>query len=197
MKKTLSILLAVVLMFAMAIPVFAAEETSSDTITSATGDSQHAVTAEFDKGSDNSESVAKVYYVTVDWTVNSTLKYSNGTTTYTWNAEDTQYTSETTGDGWTGSASVTIKVTNKSNDAITATPSWEAASPIEATCDFNTPKLDVASAATGVDFASGTLTGAAQNGTITATVNQPTAGSITENNAVVGTITVHIAAVED
>lgn len=195
MKKYLIALLALAMMFALAVPVFAAEESSSETFESLPGDTSQAVKAAYEKGTDNKDDVAKVYYVTVDWTVNSTLKYSDGTTTYTWNAEDTKYDKETDGEGWEGSATVTIKVTNKSNDDITAKATWANEGTIVAPCSFtDNGEIEVESAAKDVDLDSDNLQGAAQTKTITATVDQPTAGTINANDATVGTITVHIAA---
>lgn len=189
MKKTLSILLAVVLMFALALPVFA-EDNVADT-SGGTGSADQAVTAQYDKGTDDKE-VATVYHVTVAWNVESTLKYSDGNTTYTWNADDTKYVATTENKGWTGDATVAITVTNKSNAEVTATAAWANAANITAACTFDEVTKTIGSAAEDVEVAD-QAKGAAKTGEITATVAAPTAGTISENNATVGTITVSIA----
>lgn len=190
MKRTLSIFLAVVLTFALAIPAFAAEDGATDA--EGKGSSSQTVTAEY-VGNTEDKDVATVYYVTVDWNVTSTLKYSDGTTTYTWNTEDTKYVANTEEQGWTGTATVEITVTNKSNADITATATWANAEDITAECTFaNDGKVTVESAAKDVEVADGAK-GEAQTGTITATVATPAEGTISENNATVGTITVTIA----
>lgn len=189
MKKTLSILLAVVLMFALALPVFA-EGNVADA--SGAGSADQAVTATYQAGTESTE-VATVYHVTVDWKVESTLKYYNGTTTYTWNANDTKYeANEPTDKGWTGDATVTITVTNKSNAKVTATADWANAEGITAACTFDGNGATIESAAKDVTVADGE-TGEAKTDMITASVAAPTAGTISENNATVGTITVSIA----
>lgn len=195
MKKALSFILVAVMLLALAVPAFAADNVADET--TGAGKSEGIVTAEFDEGSDvnDAEKVAKTYLVTVDWTIESTLKYSNGTTTYTWNTDDTKYESSTAGKGWTGEADVAITVTNKSNDAITAKATWAAAEGITAACEFDKTTIDVESAAKGVEVADG-AEGSAKTGEIKASVATPTEGTISENNATVGTITVAIAAAE-
>ena len=193
MKKTLSILLSIVLMFALAIPVFAAEETSVTDLP-ANPAPNHDVTATYTPG--QNVSGGTVYHVTVAWDIQSDLTYTQGNTTYTWNTDSTKYEKgEPAEDKWSGKATVTITVTNRSNAAITATPSWQAAAGIDVTCDEGTA-VNVPSAATGTDLtaAEPMVQGEAKSDTITATVNTPTGGSISANNAVVGTITVNIAA---
>lgn len=192
MKKFLSAVLALAMMAAMAVPAFAAE----DPIKTLPGSATQDVPAEYVPGTDNKDNVEVVYYVTVDWTVDSTLKYSDGETTYTWNAIGMQYESETENKGWSGDATVTIKVTNQSNAAVTATASWAEEGEIEADCDFTNNAAEIGSAAAGVDIVAG-ATGTAKDATITAKVATPTAGTIAENDATVGTITVTIAAKAD
>lgn len=188
MKKTLSILLAVVLMFALALPVFAEGNVANG---SGAGSADQAVTATYQEGTESTD-VATVYHVTVAWNVESSLKYSDGNTTYTWNAEDTKYVANVADKGWTGEATVTITVTNKSNADVTAAAAWANAEGITAACAFDEVTKTIESAAKDVTVADGE-TGAAKTGKITATVAAPTAGTISENNATVGTITVNIA----
>lgn len=192
MKKIINLFLALAIVFALAVPAFADDTATFETNT---GSADKDVTAKYEseKVDEDLSNVAKVYLVTVDWTVNSTLKYSDGTRTYKWNAGDTKYEEvDPTDDGWEGSASVTINVTNKSNDAIKATASWEAKNGITVDCSFDEETVDVASAAANATIQN--PNGAAVIKTITATIDKPTAGKITTDNAVVGTITVEIAA---
>ena len=191
MKKYLSLVLAAVLMLALAIPAFAESPITGN----GTGSDSKDITAEYEsmKVDDDASKVAKVYYVTLDWTVTSTLKYSDGTTTFTWNANETKYEAQDpTDDGWTGNAQVAVKVTNQSNDVITADAAWKAAVGIAAECTFENQNVEVKSAAENVKVANGEV-GTAQSETITANVAKPTSGTISQNNAVVGTITVEIA----
>lgn len=192
MKKTLSILLAVVLMFALALPVFA-EDNVADASGGA-GSADQAVTATYQEGTESTD-VATVYYVTVAWNVDSTLTYYDGTTTYTWNAEETKYVAnKPTDNGWTGDATVKITVTNKSNADVKAEAAWADAAGIKAACTFDEATKTIESAAKDVTVADGE-TGAAKTITITANVDTPSEGTISENNATVGTITVNIAKV--
>lgn len=191
MKKTLSILLAVVLMFAMAIPVLAEDVSESDV----SGETSKVVTAQRVDEDDNDP--ATIYYVTVDWNVTSELKYTVGGSTYTWNPGNTEYT-ETPGEtNWDGSAVVEITVTNKSNDAITAKASWAAAEGITASeCKYEggdgTVTVDSAATGTVLSGEGKNLIGEEKKETIKATVTV-TAGSIATNNATVGTVTLSIS----
>ena len=190
MKKALSFILAAVMLFALAVPAFAVDNVTSG---NNAGSASENVTADYEAGK---TTAATVYLVNVTWGVTSELKYSDGTTTYIWNANTTEYTQGTTsGQGWTGDAKVDITVTNKSNAAITATASWANAQGITAACTFDSEKdkVDVESAATGTDLSANQLKGSEKTGTIKATVTVSN-GTITQSNAVVGTITVNIAA---
>lgn len=188
MKKTLITLLAVVLMFSLAIPVFA-EDVSSDDVS---GETSQVVTATREQLADKTPET--VYFVTVSWNVTSELKYTVDGSTYTWNPADTEYT-ETPGEAtWDGSATVAITVANRSNAEITAEASWAAASTIEASeCKFaeNQSKVTVESAAKDTNLADKELKGAEQSKTINATVTV-SRGSIDTNGATVGTVTLKI-----
>lgn len=119
MKKYLIALLALVMMFALAVPVFA------ETV----GNTEQEVTADY-KAAQAIEA-APVYRVTIDWTPgDSALTYAGAETTYTWNPEGLQYTASTTAEaGWTGETSYTVKVTNYSNATVNAT--------VDATASYN------------------------------------------------------------
>ena len=117
MKKTLGIVLAVLLTLMLSVPAFAAE-----TFKQESGTTTQGVSAEYKE--ENATSAGNIYYVNVTWDSQSTgLVYSAGNRTYTWNGEDMKYVSAdaVVGDGWTGSATVKVTVENRSNAGITAT----------------------------------------------------------------------------
>lgn len=135
------------------------------------------------KGTYNGEQVETVYSVDITWesmefTYNDAFKGEWDPATHSYkNATEASWT-DTTG---------TITVTNHSNAAITASPTYQAKPSFEsASMTFSSDALNVATADNGVDGAAGT----AVTGTITVT---PT-GSLPEGttNAVIGTITVTI-----
>ena len=195
MKKIFSILLAVAMLLALAVPAMASGVTDE---TTGQGQTSQGVEAQYQAGQtkDDAEDVAKVYLVTVEWTPSGNLAYYDGTTTYEWNAADTQYEEvPPTDQAWTGEATVAIKVTNQSNDAVTATATWKNADTITAAqCQFTTDGVvTVKSAAEDIPVEHESK-GEAQSETITATINSSTiTGTISEQNKTVGTITVAIA----
>lgn len=191
MKKILSILLATVMIFSLAITAFAADNIADE---EGKASADKDVTASYDEGIKD-QTVATVYFVKVDWETQSTLKYFDGTTTYKWNAAETKYEEVAPEDkGWSGEATVKVTVTNQSNAEITAAATWNAAVGLTVACTFDEATKTVASAAEGVEIKA-EAEGEAQTGIINATISQPTAGTISEDNAVVGTIRVNIAPV--
>lgn len=189
MKKTISILLALVLVLALSATAFAAnsiEPNVSGTGKATTGD----VTASYTDGTTGE--VAKAYYVTVSWDVDSSLAYTAGNTTLTWNAEEMKYEG-TTGDGmWSGAATVKVTVTNKSNAAITATAVWnkDTSAGASAEMKFDNATVRVESAADGVAVVAG-QSGAEKTGTITGTISSgDVSGTISETDAKLGNVTV-------
>ena len=189
MKKVLSVLLAVVMLLALAMPAFAADD-----ITSGSGSATETqpVTATYE---DATTSAGTVYYVTISWqTTENTLKYKAGNTAYTWDGATMKYQSgSVTGNGWEGTAKVQVTVTNQSNAEITANASWAQASGLTVACSFDNASVDVESAAKDIGTITDGATGAAQTKTITATIAAPTNGTISSTGATVGTITVSIA----
>lgn len=197
MKKILSFLLATVLIFAMAVPAFAAEEVTDVTSGTGSGSADQEVTATYDPLVDDTD-VDTVYFVTVTWEVDSELVYHKGTQTYTWKVDDTKYVAnEIEDDGWEGEASVTITVTNSSNADVTAKASWEAEGDIEATCEFDDDEIVIESAAKDIEVITDGADGDPVSGTIsgTVTVAEDSVG-ITEDDATVGTVTVAIEPAE-
>ena len=207
MKKTLSIFLAIVLMFALAIPAFA-----ESPIEDSTGSDEHTVTAQYE--ANENVKGGNVYYVTIAWdTTDNSLKYSAGTTTYTWDGANMKYEAGTSGQnaGWTGSATVKVTVTNQSNAAITATSDWSSSYNLKAAYSesyaesnkggaadttLNDGKVTLGSAAIdaeGGDLALSTeVTGNAQKADITYAITTEGASAITQTGTV-GTITLTIA----
>lgn len=120
MKKITSLLLALVMALALAVPAFAEdtwpaeEEKSKD------------VTANYEQ--ESLTSTGNVYYVTIKWeaTAEETpLSYTGKQATYTWNGETMQYsenTDTTKQAAWAGAAGYKVTVTNQSNAIVYATP---------------------------------------------------------------------------
>ena len=190
MKKYFSLILVLILAFAMASSAFAADSVVGKE--NGTGSSSENVTADYKKEETNAGNVDKVYHVTVAWDVKSTIVYSEGTTTFTWNADDTKYEATTKDKGWDGTATVNVTVTNKSNDDITATTAWKAAEDITVDATIDQPSIDIDSAAKGVEVKDKEA-GSAKEGTVEVAVKTPTAGAIAAKDAVIGTVTVTIA----
>ena len=123
MKKTISIMLALVLVLALAIPAFAVEPT--------TGEKSQEVTATYVAAVDGG-TPGTVYNVTITWTQNEThdLTYNGGSqATYKWNADTLKYEvsdGTNTEAGWSGSTGYKVTVTNRSNANVTVNVSAEA-----------------------------------------------------------------------
>ena len=219
MKKFLSAVLALAMAFALCTTAFAASfpvyVTTKDNgdFGDAAGNkswpidipAQYSNTAKADEVKAN-------YYVVVDWTVTSNLKYSVDSNNYTWNV-----TKETSGapssagytatDGdWTGSASVVVNVANWSNRAMKATLAYvdstnavaNVTKNIITTNTLDKNELTLAAASDLVTgLATTTITASDltdnQKGTSTLNISAVTAGAIDQNNAVIGTLTVTLA----
>ena len=169
MKKIISLILALTLVLSMSVTAFAADNKGVGT-----GSYEAAVTGSYNAGGTGST----VYSVDITW---SGLSFEYNAAGTRWNTTNHQY--ESVGEaGWANSNGV-ITVTNHSNAAITATPSYKAATGFEdAGVTFGITSLPVKSAAESNQAESGTIT-----------VN-PT-GSLPEgtNNATIGTITIKIS----
>ena len=173
MKKIISLILALAMVMSLSVTAFAAEGvTNGGTDTSDV------------KGTYSSTATVTVYSVDIAW---EGLSFTyNGAFEGNWNPETHEY-EDATAAGW-AAGNGTITVTNHSNTAITATPSYTAKDGYEsAGVSFSTNALNVATADNGIGGAAGT----AVTGTITVT---PT-GSLPEGtkDAVIGTITITIS----
>lgn len=168
MKKAVSLVLAAMMAVALPGAALAVEQ----------GDQSHAVTGHYESGAES----PIIYSVDISW---GSLDF-----TYTdaskgsWNAQEHVYQGATPASWNPGNA--TITVTNHSNAAITATPSYQAELGFEsAIITFDTNPLKVASADNGEEGAAGQ----AVSGTIQVTPS----GSLPEGtDDTIGTITITI-----
>ncbi len=180
MKKILATVLALTMIVGMSITAFAAPQTQNfNTVENATQTID--VNATFDT-QDTTENTTPVYSVNITWDAIS-FEYTAASAVYGWNPETLAYdksVGENAG-SWAG-ADATISLENRSNAAVTVTPSW-------------TPEADITvspviSQAVTLESAVG-KTGTGTTGSIT--VGKPTSGSITEAGKL-GTITLTITA---
>lgn len=118
MKKVTSLLLALVMALALAVPAFAA----GTEIEPAGKNGSRDVTAKYT--APQNDYGQKVYYFTVAWTKdsNTNLTYEGKNATYTWNGETMKYTEKINNAngkfGWDGSIKYTVEVANQSNDKV-------------------------------------------------------------------------------
>lgn len=114
MKKYLIALLALAMMFTLAVPVLA--EVTPD------GNAEQDVTAGYTAAKDTDGGT--VYRVTIAWQANvgeNALSYTGKQSTYTWNTGSLVYEEKVdTAAGWTGEIGYTVTVTNYSNAAVDA-----------------------------------------------------------------------------
>lgn len=119
MKKFTSMILALVMALALAVPAFAEEIEPADG-----GKKEQEVTANYKAPA--SEDKGAVYYFTVEWTQNDThdLAYEGKNATYTWNGSSMKYVEKINNTdeskiGWTGETGYKVIVTNQSNAQVT------------------------------------------------------------------------------
>lgn len=172
MKKNISFILILVLIFSLSISVFAAEDENTDITKSAN------VTGTYD-----ATDVSKVYSVDISW---SDLKFTyTGAYKGEWNPEKHNYEGATEA-GWNDGEGM-ITVTNHSNTDITATPVYKATEGYEsANMIFGSNSLKVATADNGTNGEAGHA--------VTETISVKPSGSLPEGTteAVIGTITITI-----
>lgn len=108
MKKVTSLLLALVMALALAVPAFA------ETVTPTAGDTSSDVQVTVNQPGDTIENG---YYLRVEWDVVPSFSYTYYGSTYTWNTDGMYYTSAKNGtDGWDDdSQNITLKVINQSD----------------------------------------------------------------------------------
>lgn len=169
MKKIFAVILSVVMLMCLSVTAFAANVTDQGT-----GSYSGNVTGSYVAGG----SGGTVYSVDIAW---EGLSFTYQAAGEQWDPSTHQYVEHGTA-GW-ASDTGTITVTNHSNAAITATPSYQAATGYEtANVTFSTDALNVISAATNNKAETGTITV-----TPTGTLPEETTG------ATIGTITITIS----
>lgn len=191
MKKYFSMILVLVMVFALAVPAFAA-----DIDDKVTGSTSQEVTAGYTKPVDTAADT--VYRVTLTWepAETSNLSYTGKQSTYTWDTEGLVYKENVdTAEGWDGSTGYTLTVTNYSNAEVEAATS--------ATVNYNltlekptSEKETLKSAAEGIEYTNTTTKGEASDATFTYTYEaseDATAPAVADVTTVtVGTITVTV-----
>lgn len=200
MKKVTSLLLALVMALALAVPAFA-EVTEIDPAEG--GSKTQNVEATYTAPKDTP--AAKVYYFTVTWTENEKmdLSYTGEDATYKWNGS-TMYYEKTVNNagkvGWTGSAGYTVTITNQSNDDISATTSATANFKLKAAVTAGNETATLESAAKNIEFTDTTTTGVASTKVTTYTFSNvgndtstaPEAKDVTDGKVIAGTISVTV-----
>lgn len=192
MKKILSMILALTMIFSLSITAFAADEDST-TLGSAYS-KDITVGASYTEG--ETTNATTIYSVKVTWAVTNP-SYAAGDTTYSWNTTDLKYESSTEAATWTN-GSVSINVSNSSNAAITATVTYNDTTSDELTSSVawadSKSTATVGSAAVNSDGVAleqtSTETGTVQTAIFSGTVS--VSGTITEAVDSVGTVTVSL-----
>lgn len=194
MKKILSMILALTMIFSLSITAFAADLNTDEYTGNLTGNVNATYTATAE-----ATSAGNIYAVSIEWTNIGTLVYSGGSEgTYRWNPTSLKYEldeNSAEAAGWTD-ASVTITVKNSSNASITATAEYKDNNTGATTSmkDWTDNKCSVTctSAAvnngTTIEINDTTTQGAIVSGTISGTVTAT--GTISKNTDSVGTITI-------
>ena len=199
MKKITSLLLALVMALALAVPAFA----EGTVITPNEGDGSKKVEAKYT--APETVDGGKVYYFTVTWTENAKmdLAYAGENATYKWNGS-TMYYEKTVNNkdtvGWTGSAGYKVTITNQSNDGISAVTSADPKFNLAKAVD-GTESVTLESAAKDITSITDISTkGTATSNAVTYTFSKaadnastaPTADNVTDGKVIAGTITVTV-----
>lgn len=118
MKKVTSLLLALVMALALAVPAFAVGEEIQPAGKNGSQDVTVGYTAPVSKPGDTT------YYFTVQWDKNTTdtLTYEGKNATYTWSGESMKYVEEINNTnktfGWSGETGFKVTVKNQSNASV-------------------------------------------------------------------------------
>ena len=119
MKKVTSLLLALVMALALAVPAFAVELADKEV----SGNRTQDVTAKYT--APKNDYSQKDYYFTIVWTPDAAnaLAYEGKNATYTWNGKEMKYVEKINNKdenkiGWSGTAKYTVNVANQSNGTV-------------------------------------------------------------------------------
>ncbi|MBQ6999513.1 MAG: hypothetical protein IJN67_15055 [Oscillospiraceae bacterium] len=187
MKKLISMILALTMIFSLSLTVMASQ-LPEDTVIDVTADFEEVAAAV----------PSTIYAVTITWEpdVNNNLTYTDNGVAYVWNPTSLKYEASPTqaDDGWSGSAKYTINAVNRSNAAVNATITvnkvLDGIEPAIAFADGQDNVLEMGNAADGVTFEESSV-GSPQEDSVEATVTVPAnAPAISENNTKVATITI-------
>lgn len=195
MKKYFSVILALTLASALAVPAFAADVAPE-------GSANQEVTAGYTAPVDNAGDT--VYRVTIEWNATDeaeALSYTGKKSTYTWDTTGLVYQETVdTAAGWSGAAGYNVTVTNYSNAAVDAaltstnTYGLTLDKPAEETKELGSAAVDENG---DIAFTETDRTGTKQEAAFTYTYkanSSATAPDLTEDGTIpVGKITVSIA----
>ena len=177
MKKIIAMLLAIVMVCALSVSVFA-EEAKQTTL----NDKELTVTGTYDQDAQDE----KAYSVSITW---GSLAFTYAIDKKTWNDETHKWEDPAEGGEWIYNGGNVINVTNDSSVAIYVTPTFEAAQSVGAITGSFTgldTEKDYATLAAGVADTASTPTALTLelDGALLSTV---------ENGATIGTITLALA----
>ena len=199
MKKLTSLLLALVMALALAVPAFA-----EDTVTVNPADAQVKNVEASYEGAQNTAGETN-YYFTVQWKQTATtLKYEGVKTTYTWDGSKMQYAPKTTNDktkGWSGSATFEVEVVNQSDASVKMTAKADTKFGLVANPSGDTTKVLTTAAVkdgNAIPMTDTTTTGTKQPHSVTYTFDttnatEPTGEGLSDGQITVATITVTVS----
>lgn len=187
MKKLISTILALAMIFSLSLTVMASE-LPEDTVINVTADFKEVAAAV----------PGTIYAVTISWEAdeNNNLTYTDNGVAYVWNPTSLKYEAAPTqaNDGWSGSAKYTISAVNRSNAAVNATITVnkvvDGIEPAIAFAEGQDNVLEMGNAADGVTFEENSV-GSPQEASVEATVTVPAdAPAISVTDTKVATITI-------
>lgn len=199
MKKVTSLLLALVMALALAVPAFA-----EDTVIVNPADAQVKNVEASYEGATNTAGETN-YYFTVQWKQTATtLKYEGVKTTYTWDGNKMQYAPKTTNDktkGWSGSATFEVEVVNQSDASVKMTATADTKFGLVANPSGETTKVLTTAAVkdgNAIPMTDTTTTGTAQKNSVTYTFDttnatEPTGDGLSDGKITVAMITVTVS----
>lgn len=150
------------------------EETSFVKVTGASATGVHKDT-DNDGKCDVCGASMYTYSVTISWEQTGTAKYTEGTTTYRWDAQNVKWVENGKTDGnWSSASVVTVKIENTGTGTVKASYSYANADGFTA----DTSGFDQITTVSGGNDDSATLT------------VKPTGGTIDKDNTTIGEITI-------